>query len=227
MRWLHILAGLTGLAAGAVALFALKGARLHRKSGIVFVYAMLFMSASGALMAALKPDVVTVNVIAGVLTFYMVLTALLTVRRRAPGFHWIDAAAMLVAVTVGLAAFGFGFAAAAGVTGQKQGEPAAMYFIFGAVALLAALGDARMMRTRGIQGPRRIARHLWRMCFGLFVAAGSFFLGQPQVFPKELRSSGLLTIPVLVVLFLMFYWLVRVRLTRRRPRLVLSPDPSA
>lgn len=29
----------------------------------------------------------------------------------------------------------------------------------------------------GVRGTSRIARHLWRMCLGLFVAAGFFFLG--------------------------------------------------
>ena len=50
----HILAGGLGLVAGAVALSAAKGARLHRKSGILFVYAMITMSLSGAVIAALR-----------------------------------------------------------------------------------------------------------------------------------------------------------------------------
>jgi len=43
MRLLHIVAGLLGLVSGAVALYALKGARLHRQSGMLFVYAMVTM----------------------------------------------------------------------------------------------------------------------------------------------------------------------------------------
>jgi hypothetical protein len=74
------------------------------------------------------------------------------------------------------------------------------------------------MMARGLQGARRIARHLWRMCFALFIAAGSFFLGQAQVFPEPIRKSGLLPIPVLLVLLLMFFWLVRVRFTQRYRR---------
>ena len=38
---IHIIAGLIGLATGAVALYAAKGAKLHRKSGMIFVYTML------------------------------------------------------------------------------------------------------------------------------------------------------------------------------------------
>jgi hypothetical protein len=41
MILLHIMGRLVGLASGAIALSAAKGSRLHRKSGMAFVYAML------------------------------------------------------------------------------------------------------------------------------------------------------------------------------------------
>ena len=41
--FVHIVAGGLGLVSGFVALYAAKGARLHRKSGRVFFYAMLTM----------------------------------------------------------------------------------------------------------------------------------------------------------------------------------------
>jgi hypothetical protein len=44
----------------------------------------------------------------------------------------------------------------------------------GSVMLLAAVGDVRMLVGGGVVGAKRIGRHLWRMCFGLFIAAGSF-----------------------------------------------------
>ncbi len=47
----HILAGTLGLIAGYVALYSAKGAALHRKSGMVFVYAMLFMAVFGMTIA--------------------------------------------------------------------------------------------------------------------------------------------------------------------------------
>ena len=78
----HILAGGLALVFGYVALFATKGATVHRKSGMLFVYAMVTLSLSGALMDALKTSRTSVNVVAGLLTFYFVTTALLTVRRR-------------------------------------------------------------------------------------------------------------------------------------------------
>lgn len=40
---LHIIAGTIAILAGFVALYAAKGARLHRRSGMLFVLAMLLL----------------------------------------------------------------------------------------------------------------------------------------------------------------------------------------
>jgi uncharacterized membrane protein len=44
----HITGGIVAIVAGFVALYALKGASVHRKAGLVFVYAMVVMASSGA-----------------------------------------------------------------------------------------------------------------------------------------------------------------------------------
>jgi hypothetical protein len=71
--------------------------------------------------------------------------------------------------------------------------------------------------VRGVHGSRRLARHVWRMCFAMFIATASFFLGQAKVIPKPLRIMPLLWIPVLVVLAMMLYWLVGLRLRKAPP----------
>lgn len=211
---LHIAAGSTALLAGAVALYSLKGAKLHRRSGMLFVFTMLLMSASGAVLAALKPE--ALSVIAGSLTFYLVVTGLLTVRPVSRGPRWIDLTAMLAALATACAGIFFGLEALNSSTGSKDGFPAPPYFIFAAVALFGALMDMRMLLAHGVKGAHRLARHLWRMCFALFIAAASFFLGQAQIFPESLRNLPILGTPVLLVLLLMLYWLWRV--LRARPQ---------
>lgn len=211
MILLHILGGLTALTSGAVALSAPKGGTLHRKSGIIFVCAMLVMSTSGAIMAALMPE--RISVIAGMLTFYLVVTALLTVRRGL-GSDWLNVGAALFGLAVGVLSITF---AVQGLSTGNADGLAPMGFIFGTVALLAAAGDVRMLLARNMQWTHRIARHLWRMCFALWIAAASFFLGQSDEFPEALRIMPLLCTPVLLVLLLMFYWLVRVLFTQWRP----------
>jgi hypothetical protein len=49
------------------------------------------------------------------------------------------------------------------------------------------------------------------MCFALFIATGSFFLGQAKVIPMPLRIFPVLTVLALLPLVFMVYWLVRLR----------------
>jgi hypothetical protein len=101
---------------------------------------------------------------------------------------------------------------------SRNGIPAFPFFLFGVVGLLASAGDLRMIRSGALRGVPRLARHLWRMSFALFVAAMSFFIGQAKVIPKPIRIPGLLALPVLAVLVTMLYWLWRVRAKRRTER---------
>ena len=215
----HILAGGLGLVAGAVALSAAKGARLHRQSGMLFVYAMVTMSLTGVAIAFLRG--IETNALGGVLAAYLVITALTTVRPPAAGARWLDRGAMLVALAVGLTLVTVGFELLLSGKSSRDGVPFPMLFFLGVVALLASGGDVRVLRSRGIQGARRLARHLWRMCFALFIATGSFFLGQADEFPEALRVTPLLVALALAPLLALFYWLWRVR-SRRTHRGILG-----
>jgi len=210
---IHIVAGGLGIISGFVALYSAKGAALHRKSGMVFVYTMLTMCTGGVLIAAARSTAPAVNIPAGLLTAYLVVTALITVRPPVRGRRWLDVGAMLVALAVGLTSLMFGFEAIAN-GGRRNGMPAFPFFLFGVVGVLASALDLRMIRAGGLQGASRLARHLWRMCFALFIAAMSFFLGQADVIPEPLRIRPLLALPVLAVIVTMFYWLRRVRVRR-------------
>ncbi len=215
----HVVAGGLSLLAGYVALYSTKGAPLHRRSGMLFVYAMLIMSCLGALISAVRGIAMPANISAGMLTAYLVITALTTVRPLAAIWaRWLDPVLMLVALSIGLVSLVFAFEAVASGTGKRNGIPAFPFFLFGVVGTLAGLLDLRRIRRGGLQGASRISRHLWRMCFALFIAAMSFFLGQAKVIPKPIRIPALLALPVLAVLVTMFYWLWRVRVRRTGPR---------
>lgn len=87
----HIVAGSLGVVSGFVALYAAKGARLHRKSGMVFVYATITMALMGAMMAAARGVAPAANVPVGLLTTYLVITGLATVRPPSAGSRrWIS-----------------------------------------------------------------------------------------------------------------------------------------
>lgn len=210
---LHVVAGGTAIVSGFVAIFAAKGAKLHRRAGKVFVASMVMMAVSGAVMAAFRGE--AGNVLAGSLTAYMVVTALTTVRRPAGGSRRLDIGLMLMGLAVSVGAFAVGAATLSSPAAASDGTPAALPFIFGVIALLSSASDVRMIRAEGVRGVPRLRRHLWRMCFALFIAAGSFFLGQADEIPEPLRIFPLLAIPSFLPLLLMVYWLWRVRRPRR------------
>ena len=211
----HIAAGTLGLLAGYTALYSAKGAVLHRRSGMLFVYAMLAVCIAGTTIAAVRNVAPALNVPAAVLTSYLVITSLLTVRAAPTRSRWLDLGLMVMALATGLTCLVFGFEAIASPDGKgRNGMPAFPFFMFGVVGTLGAVLDIRMMRSGPLKGASRLARHLWRMSFALFIAALSFFIGQAQVFPKPIRIMPMLALPVLAVLLTMFYWLWRVRIRR-------------
>jgi uncharacterized membrane protein len=201
---LHILAGTVGMLAGTVAMAVRKGGRLHRASGNIFTVAMLTLASSALCLAIMKSQ--HGNIIGSIITFYMIATAWLAGRRR--GIGRLDLAALLIGLCGAATVIALGLWT---IRHPDPNAPAAMCFFMAAVLLLAAAGDVRMLARGGISGRPRITRHLWRMCFGLFIATGSFFLGQQQVFPAFLRGSVLLTVLALLPFPLMIYWLIRVR----------------
>ncbi len=223
---IHIVAGALGIIAGFVALYTAKGGKLHRGSGRLFVYAMLTTAVAGLTIAVVRGVAPAINVPAALLTAYLIITSLLTVRPLAAAPRWVDVGLLLVAVAVCLTSFTFGFEAVAN-GGTRKGMPAFPFFMFAVVGLLASVGDLRMLRSGALTGAFRLARHLWRMSFALFIAALSFFIGQAQVFPKPIRIAPLLALPVLAVLLTMFYWLWRVRVRRSLRGIVAVRAPGA
>jgi uncharacterized membrane protein (DUF2068 family) len=195
---------------------ARKGSRLHRASGILFVYAMLVMSLSGAVLAALKPE--RVSLIAGMLTFYLVITALFTVRSRKTGRRWAEVAASLLGLAIFLPGAWFGIEGLIQPTAKTSEAPIGIGLAFGLVAFLAWVGDIRFLLAKNISWKQSIARHLWRMCLALWIAAASFFLGQADEIPEALRIMPLLCTPVALVFLSMLYWLARVSFTHWRPQ---------
>ena len=212
MLLFHISAGIAGVLSGFVAVFLRKGSRGHRMAGNLFFIAMLGLGASGAYMGFMKSQ--PTNVLAGVLTCYLVATAWVTARRRDEATRIYDFGALLVALAVGAGYTAYGLGAARSQTGLRDGVPAAMLFIMASVALLAAAGDVRMLVRGGVSGAQRLGRHLWRMCFALFIASASVFLARQRLFPAILRQTGALYLLSFLPLLLMIFWLIRVRVAK-------------
>jgi len=207
---LHISGGTMGIASGWISILAQKGARLHRVAGTVFFISMLAMAGVGATVSPFLDEAQWTNTSAAVFTLYLIATSWMTVRRK-PGeigrFERIAVAVPLAQAALAAVLVAYGLA-----TGRAAGF--ATVYAIGVLAALAAMTDLRMIRRGGLAGRDRVARHLWRMTFALFVATGSFFLGQPKFLPEFMRGTILPAIPPVGVLLLLAFWMLRTRFPR-------------
>jgi uncharacterized membrane protein len=213
----HIGGASLGIVSGFTALLAAKGRPLHRAAGKVFFASMLAMSAVAAVVAPMLPD--RLSGLVGAFTFYLTLTAWTVVRRPAGSLGRVERGAGFAALGVAAVAFTLGVIGSQSPKGLLDGQPSQMGFMLALIATAAALADFSVVRRAGLSGPPRTARHLWRMCLALFVATGSA-VAQPRVvalIPHAISRSGLLLFtPALSVLALMVFWLVWVRIPKRR-----------
>jgi len=218
----HIWAGIVALPSGAAAMIFRKGSRGHVVAGKVFVGSMLTMAVLATCLAIARKQ--PSNIGAGLLTFYLIGTAWLTARRGERETSRFDWAALLIPLALGTLLWVYGIKVLRSGADSVGGAPVGMMFFMGSIMLLAAAGDVRMLLRGGVAGTKRIARHLWRMCFGLFIAAGSFFLGgnnRPlrllsrvglgQKLSPAVFGTGLYIVLSLLPLLLLIFWLIRVR----------------
>jgi hypothetical protein len=218
----HICGGSVGLLSGTAAMTFHKGSPRHVLAGKLFVASMLTMAVFAVYLAITRhqPN----NIGGGILTFYLIGTAWLTARRRDGETSRWDWVALLIPLALGILTWMNGIQVVRSGASSQDGVPVGMTFFMGSVMLLAAAGDVRMLVRGGVVGAKRIARHLWRMCFGLFIASGSFFLGPSnrplrllsavgvgQHLPQPLFSTALYLVLTVLPLILLIFWLVRVR----------------
>lgn len=218
----HFAAGLVSIVAGTIALSVAKGGRLHKQSGTAFTWAMVVLGLTAAAIGTYenRPS----QVFAGLLAAYLVFSAMTTVKPL-PGIgQRFNVVLMVLAFAYAVASLYGGVTEwldpAVEVVGRPRVVPP---LVAGIVILLAAIGDLRAIRAGGLRGSRRLARHLWRMCVGLFIATGSFFLGQMKFIPEPVRIVPLLLVLAFAPILCLFYWMWRVRVRGRLSGIVVIP----
>lgn len=228
----HICGGTVGLLSGTAAIIFRKGSPRHVLAGKIFVASMLVMAAGAAILGITRHQ--PGNVAGGIFTFYLILTAWRTARRADGETSKLDWAAVLIPLALGTLSWMNGIQLVRSGANSQAGVPVGMIFFLGSVQLLAAMGDIRMLIRSGVLGTNRIARHLWRMCFGLFTASGSFFLGPSnrplrllsavgigQYLPRALFSMGVYLFLTILPLVLLIFWLLRVRFSNAYKKIAL------
>ena len=202
MLGVHILGGAVAIVAGFTALFVGKGSSLHRSSGQVFVAGMVVLGLSAAPLG---------NIAGGLMAVYFVVTAFTTVR---PVSRQLDIGLMFFALALGLLNVADGTITLLDGKMARDGVPVPMILFLGTVMLLSFWGDYKIIRRGPLRGSPRIIRHLWRMCFSLWIAAGSFFTIRKRVetiLPEPFLDLWVRMIPVLLPLLAIFYWLWRIK----------------
>jgi hypothetical protein len=221
----HFAAGLVSIIAGTIALSVGKGGRLHKQNGLVFTWGMIVLGLTAAGIGTYenRPG----QVFAGLIAAYLVFSAMTTVKPLTGIGQPVNVALMLLAFAFAAASLYGGITEWLDPTVQVVGRPRVVPpLVGGTVIMLAAIGDLRAIRAGGLRGSRRLARHLWRMCFGLFIATGSFFLGQMKFVPEPVRIVPLLLVLAFAPILFLFYWMWRVRVRGRLSGIVVSATPQ-
>ena len=217
LLYAHIGGGALGLISGVVAIAAPKGRRVHRAAGVVFLVSMFVTYLIGAGVAPFLETGQRPNFVAGVMALYLLITGWLAAKQRVEIRAGLAQYAGL-AFALGLVAMGATFAwmGSQSETGTVDGSPPQAFILFMVAGSIAAAGELHVILRGALRGVARTARHLWRMCFSMFIASGSLFFGQPQVFPQWFHDA---TLPVwlgFAPLFAMVIWLVIVRVPKKR-----------
>lgn len=222
----HVTAGTIGLVAGSVAIASRKGGKWHRGSGQLFVAAMLAMGLSAVGIALYEHKT---SFASGALAAYLVFTGWTTLRPLAAMRRRADVALMLLAWLLAFGGFAQAFAAFGRPGHQIDGVPAGMSIFMSTIILLAAVGDVRMILVTNLARSQRLARHLWRMCFGLFIATGSFVaqLVRMTFMPHWTRSIAVVLLLAAGPLVVLIYWMWRVRLRQNLRGLAMRLEPFA
>ena len=219
----HATTGAVALLSGCMAIVARKGGIWHRRSGLVFVCAMIAMGLTAVAISAYEGKEAVAG---GAFAAYLIFTGWTTIRPLAGAGQRVDIALALLACFFAVGGIAQALTALGRPGRQIDGVPAGMQFFLSTIVAFAATGDFRMIRAGGLQGTQRLARHLWRMCFGLFIASGSFVaqLVRMTFMPEWMRSLPVILVLAAGPLVVLVYWMWRVRL-RQNLRGLITAKP--
>ncbi len=211
----HVGLGTLAVLTGAMALAVRKGGKTHIGAGRVFVLTMGLASLFGALLGLIKIDSFYITFHAGILGLTLIISSWLTIRK--PQLGKMSVIISLINGINFLALIGVGLYSLSLPQSTWLGFHGADYLFLSAMAGIVVLCDFSLLFRKPLTGKHRIARHLWRMCLGFFIAAGSAFTGPgASAFPESVQNSGILSVPELIILIAMLFWLARTLLRKEK-----------
>lgn len=210
---IHVACGTLAVLAGFIAMCAPKGKPVHVKSGQVYMVTMLGMAIAGGAIALLLPQ--SINVFASLLTIYLVITSWHAGRNNKIVRRSFEIFGCIFICVLAFFTLKTGLDVMHSEQQHLHGFGYNAFFVIGTMALVAAIGDVSLMLRGEITGKQRILRHLWRMCLSYFIAAGSLFEGPGvKVFPEVIKESGILGVPVPLIMLFTLYWILKTLLPK-------------
>ena len=199
----HVLGASLALLAGCLVAFTPKGTLAHRQIGRVCAVSLILMGLSAAPLAADAGK--WLDVCSGAMACYLVASAWATLHRTHAATEISLLCVALASICGYLAVEGYALTSEV----RRPDAPPGAGLVFASILVLAVTGDVLRLAGRRSSGSARIRRHVWRMCFALFLATGSFFGGRAHLFPEFVRESGALIALASAPLALMIVGLVR------------------
>lgn len=207
----HVFSGTLAVLAGAIAAFTRKGGGVHVRAGKVFVVLMTVSSLLGAVMGLIEFEQFFITFFAGLLGAYLVVSGWLTLNRSAAFGRLLDRTLTAINLATFLALISLGLQALVRPEGTMFGFAGENYLFLAVMSGVAMIADISRLFRSSVSRKHTIARHLWRMLLGFFIAAGSAFTGPgASIFPAAVQNSGVLSLPELIILVLMVFYLAKI-----------------
>jgi len=184
------------------------------------------MSVLAIYLAVAEPDQLT-NVFIGAFAIYLISTGWMAVRRRPGTGGQFEKIALAIALCLCAPFAILSFQLLVGLPPLFEsavpfkGPVLVAIYSFTSILIVAVIGDARLVRAGALSGVPRLSRHLWRMCLGLALAAGSGFTnGFARLLPGPYHVPTVFFLPQFLPLGLLLFWMIRVRSKGWHPSLV-------
>lgn len=207
--YMHIIGGGLGLLSGLVASLSKKGSLIHRNSGKIFLVSMLVCYGIGAAVAPFLNEGQRVNFVAAILALYLLVSGVQAVKLRSYTASKFNLVGLLLSTSIAVLGFVFMYMGSQSESGTVDGSPPDAFLLFVIAGSLSAIGEARILIIKKLSAQGRLYRHLWRMCFSFFIASGSLFSGQIQMFPDWFANSFLPILCSLFPLLVLWYWTIK------------------
>ncbi len=196
--YFHAALGGIALLAGTIALIAKKGSMLHKKTGLVFYYAMIFSATTAMFIAVLPQHISPFLFSIGIFSLYFVLTGkrALRLKKRNSTLFWDKIIAAIMLIT------GFLMVLLPILLTQKI---QVILTVFGLVGIVFSIRDFKAYKNPKELRKKWLQLHIGKMMGG-YISATTAFVVVNNVFPG---ISGWF-IPGVLGSIIIYYWIKKI-----------------